>query len=266
MDYRKIYSSFIDSRRKIESSVKRGYTEKHHIMPRALGGDDSKENIISLTASDHLFAHKLLALIHGGSMWHALHMCNINDSAARGVRLNRRWYELARKKRAEHMKNAMSGDNHHFFGKKFTDEHRRRLSEAHMGKSVGADSPSYDSRKYDFRHKDGRHERMTKGEFISTHPGIPSRSVYAICKGSKKSTHGWYVSTSEVCLKKIEGKGEHHAWFNPTKYLFIHDDGCSVFATQNDFLLENPGLNQSHVSAICSGKRKSHKGWSVKHE
>ncbi len=37
-----------------------GYTEKHHIIPRSLGGDNSKENIISISARYHFLCHYLL--------------------------------------------------------------------------------------------------------------------------------------------------------------------------------------------------------------
>lgn len=42
-----------------------GYTERHHIIPKCMGGDDSMENLISLTAREHFIAHWLLWRIHG---------------------------------------------------------------------------------------------------------------------------------------------------------------------------------------------------------
>ena len=36
------------------------YTEKHHIIPKSLGGTDSPDNIVVLSLRDHLLAHKLL--------------------------------------------------------------------------------------------------------------------------------------------------------------------------------------------------------------
>ena len=48
------------------------YTEKHHIIPRSLGGSDNSSNIVVLTAREHFIAHCLLARIHGGNQWSAL--------------------------------------------------------------------------------------------------------------------------------------------------------------------------------------------------
>lgn len=37
-----------------------GYTEKHHIIPKSLGGDNSKENLVRLSARQHYICHVLL--------------------------------------------------------------------------------------------------------------------------------------------------------------------------------------------------------------
>jgi hypothetical protein len=36
------------------------YIEKHHVIPRSLGGVDSKENLVRLTAREHFVCHLLL--------------------------------------------------------------------------------------------------------------------------------------------------------------------------------------------------------------
>jgi len=43
-----------------------GYTEKHHIIPRSLGGDDNKDNLVDLTAEEHYLCHYLLTEITEG--------------------------------------------------------------------------------------------------------------------------------------------------------------------------------------------------------
>lgn len=37
-----------------------GHTEKHHILPRSMGGNDSQDNLIFLTARQHFICHWLL--------------------------------------------------------------------------------------------------------------------------------------------------------------------------------------------------------------
>lgn len=42
------------------------YTEKHHIIPRSMGGDDVAENLVKLTAKEHFVAHLLLVKMTDG--------------------------------------------------------------------------------------------------------------------------------------------------------------------------------------------------------
>jgi hypothetical protein len=60
MNYQKVYNNLV-SKGQLRNK-KRGM-EKHHILPRALGGDDSLENIVYLTLREHFIAHLLLAKI-----------------------------------------------------------------------------------------------------------------------------------------------------------------------------------------------------------
>jgi len=34
-----------------------GYKEKHHILPRCLGGKDNKDNLVELTAREHFSSY-----------------------------------------------------------------------------------------------------------------------------------------------------------------------------------------------------------------
>lgn len=63
MNYQKHYDALIERarHRKIE-----GYSEKHHILPKCLGGSDDPSNLVSLTAAEHYIAHQLLVKLHPG--------------------------------------------------------------------------------------------------------------------------------------------------------------------------------------------------------
>ena len=64
MDYLKIYNNIIKNASLKERSKKDNYFERHHILPRSLGGDNSKTNIVLLTAKEHFICHALLVEIH----------------------------------------------------------------------------------------------------------------------------------------------------------------------------------------------------------
>lgn len=59
------YYKFIDS---LRNQVIDGYCEKHHILPRSLGGSDDPSNIIRLTVRQHYIAHWMLWKAYGGVM------------------------------------------------------------------------------------------------------------------------------------------------------------------------------------------------------
>ena len=65
MNYQKIYDQLI-SRGK--NRVLEGYTEKHHIVPRCLGGSDSVDNLVSLTPEEHYMCHLLLVKIYPNNL------------------------------------------------------------------------------------------------------------------------------------------------------------------------------------------------------
>ena len=56
MNYKKNYYDYIEY---LKNLGKRNleYSEKHHIIPRCLGGTNDKDNLIELTAREHCLAH-----------------------------------------------------------------------------------------------------------------------------------------------------------------------------------------------------------------
>lgn len=122
MNYQKLYNAIVErakTRQKPDC-----YTERHHIIPRSLGGNDSPENLVILTAREHCLAHLLLAKIHNGSMWHAAAMMTNR------FKLKSKAYAISKEKSAnilkgrklsketcEKMSKSKQGENHPFFGK-----------------------------------------------------------------------------------------------------------------------------------------------------
>jgi NUMOD3 motif len=64
MNYARIYDEFIANRRGRNPQP----AERHHIVPRCIGGNNAAENLILLSSEDHFFAHLLLAKIFGGKL------------------------------------------------------------------------------------------------------------------------------------------------------------------------------------------------------
>lgn len=83
-----------------------GYTEKHHIVPRTLGGKNDKSNIVALTAREHFICHllltKMLTDVNRHKMVYALHMLsNASNKLHQRYTPSSRLYEYERKIFAE---------------------------------------------------------------------------------------------------------------------------------------------------------------------
>lgn len=61
--YFKYYYSIVD---RAKSRTIYGYKERHHIIPKSLGGSNNKENIVDLTAREHFICHLLLTKMTDG--------------------------------------------------------------------------------------------------------------------------------------------------------------------------------------------------------
>ena len=89
------YCAFIFSRPKRSNSLKyeKGYA-RHHIVPRALGGFNSLENIIKLTTREHFIAHMILSKCYGQKMSIAFYLMYTCKKCSR--HLASRQYEVLR--------------------------------------------------------------------------------------------------------------------------------------------------------------------------
>lgn len=175
MNYQRIYDEFIADRLKKEEEIE-GYFEIHHILPRCLGGGDSKKNLIKLTPGDHLFAHQLLARIHHKTenafkLWGAVLVMTraalgnyrAGSAASRGIRKSklRHMFSAARVKASE----SEAGDNH----------------------------PASDPIKYRFVNEDGREYTGTRWGFMREY-GLSSITISGLARGrTKKTKDGWSV-------------------------------------------------------------------------
>jgi len=121
MDHARVYDTLM-----VRAKVRQieGYTERHHILPRCMGGANTRENIVRLTAREHVIAHKLLVRMHPGNikLWAAVMlMGRVQMPKARATARERE--EFARLRREF----------------RYTDEAKAKMSES--AKKRGRNSP-----------------------------------------------------------------------------------------------------------------------------
>jgi hypothetical protein len=102
MDYKRIYDSLIDRAR---DRLLETYSEKHHIIPRCMGGSDDDNNLVPLTPEEHYLAHQLLIKIYPGN--HKLAKAAVMMTAQRS---NNKIYGWLRVRHAEAQKICQSGE------------------------------------------------------------------------------------------------------------------------------------------------------------
>lgn len=93
MNYQSIYDKLID-RSKLRMVV--GYVERHHIVPKCLGGSDDESNIAVLTAREHFVAHQLLVKIHPSSisLIRAANMMTVGKNNSRVTNRKYEWLKI----------------------------------------------------------------------------------------------------------------------------------------------------------------------------
>jgi len=129
MNHRRCYEQLIE---RAERRYLFGYSEKHHIQPKCLGGTDSPDNIVRLTPEEHYIAHLMLVRMNPGNhrlLWAAVAMTNQTGRMGRQNKL----YGWLRREFAERV-----GERNR--GLKRSEEARRKMSIARLGKKRGPHS------------------------------------------------------------------------------------------------------------------------------
>lgn len=115
MDYALHYNRIVDRAR---SRVLIGYVERHHVIPRCLGGTDAPRNIVKLTPEEHYVSHQLLVKLHPANVKLVTAAIMMAKRAS-----GNKAYGWLRRRYAGHKR-----------GKPLSSEHKRKIAESNRGK------------------------------------------------------------------------------------------------------------------------------------
>lgn len=227
MNYKRIYDEFIKDRREKEKTLT-GYTERHHILPRSIGGGDEPSNLIRLTPEDHFFAHLCLAKMHGGKLWAPVAFM------AGGTRKD---YEpIVSRKRYGWTLRAMGRE------------------------SSGENARQYDWTIHDLEHRDGRLWSGTQYEMSAL--GIKRSLANMLIKGRVNSACGWFFKGRRPKFRGADFGGRDHMMYRPEVIRFLHLDGREFVGTQHDFSLSGE-VSKSAACNLARGVARVANGWYV---
>lgn len=107
------------------------YTEKHHIIPKCMGGSDRKDNIVRLTAREHFICHLLLYRMTSGQAKHKMAFAlKMMLRLENKIRINSKTFEKIR----EYSSIATGSINR---GRRMSEEQKDKLRCANLGKRYG---------------------------------------------------------------------------------------------------------------------------------
>jgi hypothetical protein len=194
--YTQIYNTLIE-RAKSRTLFKDLYTEKHHIIPRSLGGDNSPNNIAILTAKEHYICHLLLIRITEGPnrtkmRYAAFKFASCNPYQKQRHKVTARQYQylkeqlaIANKERpgpnlgkrlSQEQKDKISSSLKGKNTTPKTDEHRKAISLAKTGQKQS--QATKDKRAHSLT--GGKRSTETKAKMSNWQKGVPKPKV--ICK------------------------------------------------------------------------------------
>ena len=141
MNWKKVHDDIIE---RAKDRCLEGYSEKHHIIPKCLGGSDSPDNLVRLTAREHFIVHKLLCEIYPNES--KLHWAAFMMAQCKGKHMNSRDYRISSREYAWLKENLVVSDeakkkisesqkgNTYRLGTTHSKETKKKMSQAAMGR------------------------------------------------------------------------------------------------------------------------------------
>lgn len=237
MNYQKIYDSIIQKAKSENRQKGNGiYYESHHIIPKCMGGINTKENRVLLTAREHYICHKILFRLHTNNKKLALayHSLTYTMQDKRKIKLSSRDFELARKAASL----ASSGKNNPRYGAVLSKETKEKMSKALTG---------LPSRNKGMSHSQETRNKIsiaTKGKNLGVKKSPETRAkMSASLTGKVGRCKGKEFIKKRIPISAVSPLGHYMEFSGAIE------------------MEKNYGLNRGNILACLKGIGKTCKGW-----
>jgi hypothetical protein len=242
MNYQKIYNQIIE---RAKNRVLEDYKEKHHIVPKCLGGSNEKENLVELTAREHFLCHILLCEIYPNEtkLKYALYLMNIGKQKHKDAdyRITSRIYERLKK---EH--SLLMIGNQTRKGIKCSDETKRKIGEKNKH-----NKPEGFGKKHD-----------GYGDIIKETWKVEGRKE----NQSEKMKQSW----SNKNRKENQSEKMKQSWEGRTRQVIQLDLDNNIIKEWNSVTEAFKSLNKTsgmgNIHLCCTGKYKTAHGYKWKYK
>lgn len=264
--YRNLYIKLINRCSSMtEEELSNVYTERHHIVPKCMGGENNDENLVKMPVRYHIMAHIILVEVYPDIPGLRYAIIRFLNGEHGHVQSNRKMTiekhfstRLIAKLREDSLKN-ISGENHPSYGKPRTEEFKRLMSHKFSGENNpmygkrGKDNPNYGKPLTEDRKKKISASLMGKSQSVESNL---KRSLKL--KGELSPNYGKKLSLST--RQKIS---ENHADFSGGKNgraRKVQGPNGTVYGCIKDAALA-AGVNKMTLSKWLRGLTKENHGW-----
>ena len=263
MTYEEFINNILETRGRFACGDE--YHERHHIVPRCMGGANDEENLIDLFAREHFEAHRMLALENPENeklvyAWGCMAFVKRNDTDRYEVSPEE--YEEARIAQSIALKGKYFGGNMPGIPK--SEEHKKKISEANKGKRWS------EIQKINFN-------KARKGVKIKPHSEETKRKQSLAQMGEKNHRYGKCHTEEHKKMLSEMNKGEKNKFYgkhhtDETKNKISEINSRAVYCVELDYIYssaliaqEKTGVRNSSIGKCCSNKQQTAGGYHWKY-
>jgi len=194
----------------IENAVARNWTrkkgrERHHIIPKSIGGTDEKSNLVYITAREHFICHWLLIKMTEGhyrsKMIYALRSMKAENKNQERyhTRITSRVYERYRLEHSKiHSKRMKGATPWNKGGVEITDQHRENLTKAALNRPAKTEESiqKWKTSRAGYKHSNETKEKQRLSQLGKV-------------KGPQTAEHRAAISAAGKGIKKKEGHSDN---------------------------------------------------------